>query len=108
MGIGLICACLPPLNALIGRRRSPNSSKNMMNTPEHELSRISGTVHTAKGGTNIHDREVESDKDYLITNAQLNGGYETSVHRDPTARVMGHATPGIVKTVDVSHAYERR
>lgn len=108
IGIGLICACLPPLNALIGQRRQQSSSrKNFSNSRDHELSRVNTTANGLKD-TVSRTHEAESDKDYLITNAQFNGGFETSVRGESTVKDSGDGQPGIVKTVDVSHAYERR
>lgn len=53
-----------------------------------------------------HDREG-SDKDYLIGYDQQPGGIETTIRGETTSNdSRKYSFDGIVKTVDVSHAYD--
>ncbi|KAK2813907.1 hypothetical protein FQN50_000308 [Emmonsiellopsis sp. PD_5] len=97
IGIGLICACLPALNALVERKRRLDSSRKQGESGklDYELSRVDGTGKK-------HMPEVDSDKDYLITDFQ-GRGFEASIQGDGSSAAHSQ---GILKTVNVSHTYE--
>ena len=106
IGIGLICACLPATNALIERTRRQYSSKKNLSTPmDQELSRVNRTTNTRNLTT--RDPESGSDKDYLIGFDQTHG-VETTIRGETTSSgdSRKYSFDGIIKTVDVSHAYD--
>lgn len=108
IGIGLICACLPAMNALIERTRRQYSSRKNQSTPlDHELSRVNRTTQKTRNLT-TRDPEAGSDKDYLIGFDQAQGGVETTIRGETASSgdSRKYSFDGIVKTVDVSHAYE--
>lgn len=81
MGIGLICACLPSVNALIHRRRAgySNSSGYMRSKADEAMSRnriyVNHTIqseHTPRVAKEVGDNafELHSDDAQLVAHAQ--------------------------------------
>ncbi|KLJ06476.1 hypothetical protein EMPG_10123 [Blastomyces silverae] len=109
IGIGLICACLPALNALVERKRREHSSRRQGETGagDYQLSQVDAKTKSSRSATEL-TAEVDSDKDYLISNSQ-GRVFETSILNDANSATNSHLDQnGILKTVDVSHSYEAK
>ncbi|KAL1979674.1 hypothetical protein VTN96DRAFT_5373 [Rasamsonia emersonii] len=123
ISIGIICACLPALSALISTYvREYSSNKATSSSQPHEMSKLSRTSKTrSQGRTDVSKgsrhrmsiTEGGSDKDILISNAQGEPRIETSIQSDadlPSQRRRRGSVDGmgIVKTVDLSTTYVQR
>ncbi|KKZ67229.1 hypothetical protein EMCG_07079 [[Emmonsia] crescens] len=109
IGIGLICACLPALNALVGRKRQELSSRRQGETGpcDYQLSKVDGNAKSLKIATQLTP-EADSDKDYLISHSH-GRAFEIAVINDANSATHSTVDPnGILKTVDVSHSYEAK
>ncbi|PGH03210.1 hypothetical protein GX51_04245 [Blastomyces parvus] len=109
IGIGLICACLPALNALVERKRREHSSRRQGETGpgDYQLSKVDGKAKSSRSATELTP-EVDSDKDYLISHSQ-GRVFETAVLNDTHSATHSQLDQnGILKTVDVSHSYETK
>ncbi|PGH10707.1 hypothetical protein AJ79_05298 [Helicocarpus griseus UAMH5409] len=112
IGIGLICACLPALNALIERKRKEYSSRRHGESGgyDYQLSKVQNNSRVSRTAPKVTP-EVDSDKDCLISYPQ-GKGFESSINNDTNStdhsiRVSPDRS-GILKTVDVSHTYEMK
>ncbi|KAL1961894.1 hypothetical protein VTN77DRAFT_927 [Rasamsonia byssochlamydoides] len=121
ISIGIICACLPALSALIfSYVREYSDNKATSSSQHYELSRASkmmksqGRMDTTKGSRHrMSITEVGSDQDILISHAQGEPGVETSIQGDADQGSQRHRRGsfdgiGIMKTVDVSTTYSER
>ncbi|KAL1850264.1 hypothetical protein Plec18170_006959 [Paecilomyces lecythidis] len=106
ISIGVICACLPALSALITTYVREYSSGKGTHTSGHEMSRMKNTRSDVTKGSKhrMSILDVGSDQDILIKNAQGEPKIETSIQGD-TERQPGHHSSmegiGIMRTVDV-------
>ncbi|KAE8367630.1 hypothetical protein BDV27DRAFT_123625 [Aspergillus caelatus] len=115
IAIGVICACLPALSAILSRvyHEYSNSNKATGGTSGHELSKMknqSRSMKTDKSRSRMSYLEMTSDQDVLMHNAQSEPKVETTVHGD--RNYYGSENPGgslaIFKTVDVETSVTRR
>ncbi|BCS11098.1 hypothetical protein ALUC_40438A [Aspergillus luchuensis] len=105
--IGVICACLPALSALISRTHreytsNKYSSHKNTQTSQYELSKVKNSrpSRADRSKNQMTLTEVGSDQDILIPNAQEAPRIETTVRGD--SERQGTETMGIMRTVDVS------
>jgi hypothetical protein len=112
IGIGLICACLPALNVLIGRNQRDEKNayrwSGRTGNRDVELNKVRTNFTGLKSG-----HETESDKDYLMPHSPMAPGYETSIHgATPPASMRVHRQQtsldrqGITKTVVVAQSFQ--
>ncbi|GAB1202339.1 hypothetical protein APSETT445_000951 [Aspergillus pseudonomiae] len=115
IAIGVICACLPALSAILSRvYHEYSSNKATGGTSGHELSKMknqSRSLKTDKSRSRMSYLETTtSDQDVLMHNAQSEPKVETTVHGD--RNYYGGENPGgslaIFKTVDVETSVSRR
>lgn len=98
IAIGVICACLPALTALISRVLHEYSSKRGTSDSRHELSRTpratngphsatATTISTASKNRNRLSLLLETDQEFLVqSSAQWDPKIETMVHTSPNER----------------------
>ncbi|KAE8380758.1 hypothetical protein BDV26DRAFT_279233 [Aspergillus bertholletiae] len=114
IAIGVICACLPALSAILSRvyHEYSSSNKATVGTSAHELSKMknqSRSTKTDRSRSRMSYLEMTSDQDVLVHNAQSEPKIETTVHGD---RNYFGGNPGgslaIFKTVDVETSVSQR
>ncbi|PGH09828.1 hypothetical protein GX51_00515 [Blastomyces parvus] len=111
VSIGIICACLPSLAALLNRISNEYMSRNGSRSYDCELAGTdtltgsSSKIARSQGSFN----DTGSDQDILASHAQ-DMKVETAIRADDPDTVHSHNRPlrsftgrGIMKTVDVSH-----
>lgn len=105
--IGVICACLPALSALVSRTHreytsNKYSSHKNTQTSQYELNKVKNSrpSRADRSKNQMTLTEVGSDQDILIPNAQEAPRIETTVRGD--SERQGTETMGIMRTVDVS------
>ncbi|EAW14821.1 putative integral membrane protein [Aspergillus clavatus NRRL 1] len=113
IAIGVICACLPALSALISNVYHEYSSNKATNTSTHELSRVTkqsrSDKHNSRSKHQMSFLDASSDQDILVHNAQGEPKIETSIRGDSsTHRTIPVEATGIMKTVDVSTSVTTR
>ncbi|KAJ9268552.1 hypothetical protein DTO271D3_3098 [Paecilomyces variotii] len=106
ISIGVICACLPALSALITTYSREYSSGKGTHTSGHEMSRMKNSRSDGTKGSKhrMSILDAGSDQDILITNAQGEPKIETSIQGDSerqTAQYNSMNGIGILRTVDV-------
>lgn len=106
-GIGIICACLPAISALMMSTNAERSSRRREQSgTDQELSKMR---FSKKSGNRSQpgDQKLEQDEAYLVSHAQGDPEFETSIKGDADSHSQRQAYPfdgnGILKTVDVSH-----
>ncbi|RHZ53964.1 putative integral membrane protein [Aspergillus thermomutatus] len=107
IAIGVICACLPALSALISRVYHEYSSNKATNTSTHELSKVTKQSRTDRRSSRSKHQmsymDTGSDQEILMHNAQGEPKIETSIRgATSTHRTVPSESMGIMKTVDVS------
>lgn len=110
IAIGVVCACLPALSALVTNVYRETSSKKTTNyDSEYGLqntknwSRKSRADRSKNGASMGMTKDEGSDEDILMSHAQGNPKIETSIHGEDTGdRRQGEDPLGILKTVNVS------
>ncbi|KAF7125904.1 hypothetical protein CNMCM5793_002263 [Aspergillus hiratsukae] len=108
IAIGVICACLPALSALLSKVLNEYSSNKATHTSTHELSKVTKQSrtdrrHSRVGGHQMSYFDTASDQEILMHNAQGEPKIETSIRGDTTSqRLVPSEAMGIIKTVDVS------
>ncbi|KAL2010670.1 hypothetical protein VTN00DRAFT_6477 [Thermoascus crustaceus] len=108
ISIGVICACLPALSALITTYVREYSSGKGTHTSGHELSKLKNQTRSEKMGSKnrMSLLEAGSDQDILMAHAQGEPKIETSIHGDvermPHQRRGSFDGTGIMKTIDVT------
>lgn len=114
IAIGVICTCLPALSALLIRVFNDYGSTNKV-TSDYKLSTMQNQqqTKTQRSKVQMSVRDIESDEDVLMYNAQGNPRIETTIHGDTERRTNGHGAHfdggiGITRTVDVSTSVETR
>ncbi|OJJ48976.1 hypothetical protein ASPZODRAFT_149948 [Penicilliopsis zonata CBS 506.65] len=109
VAIGVICACLPALSALLSRVLHEYSSNKETRPSGYEMSRnkhqrgTDSKSHHSRLPTTVGN---ESDQDVLMHHPQGDPRIETSIQGDRSPRGQGFAELGIMKTVDVSTSVE--
>ncbi|EAU30395.1 conserved hypothetical protein [Aspergillus terreus NIH2624] len=107
IAIGVICACLPALSALISRTYKEYSSNKYTGNTDYELrkyahpSRNTQTQKSNRSRSRMSFFEPGSDQDILVQNVQSEPKVETTVQQSPShqRRAPGF---GIMKTVNVT------
>ncbi|KMK59048.1 integral membrane protein [Aspergillus fumigatus Z5] len=108
IAIGVICACLPSLSALLSRVLHEYSSNNKATYPStHELGGVSKQSRTdrrlSRSKHQMSHLDTASDQEILMHNAQGDPKIETSIRGDTSSRrIVPSESMGIMKTVDVS------
>ncbi|GFF58595.1 hypothetical protein IFM46972_11150 [Aspergillus udagawae] len=107
IAIGVICACLPALSALLSRVLHEYSSNKATHTSTHELSKVTKQSRTdrrlSRGKHQMSYLDTASDQEILMHNAQGDPKIETSIRGDTSSRrIVPSEATGIMKTVDVS------
>ncbi|GFF25607.1 hypothetical protein IFM58399_01095 [Aspergillus lentulus] len=107
IAIGVICACLPSLSALLSRVLHEYSSNKATHTSTHELSKVTKQSRTdrrlSRGKHQMSYLDTGSDQEVLMHNAQGDPKIETSIRGDTSSRrIVPSEAMGIMKTVDVS------
>ncbi|KAJ5082111.1 hypothetical protein N7532_011154 [Penicillium argentinense] len=105
VSIGVICTCLPALSALLMKIYHEHSSNKATTHPsDYRLDTIQNQSRTERSRKQMSVREMDSDEDMLVYNAQGNPRIETTIHGD-TERQDVRGSPfggiGITRTVDV-------
>ena len=110
IAIGVICACLPALSALVTNVYREYSSNNKATYPsEYEMNKSRNKSRTDRSRQGLGTLEEGSDKDVLMYNAQGNPKIETSVLGDSARQTSPqNDMMGIVKTVDMSTSVSNR
>ncbi|KAE8384791.1 hypothetical protein BDV23DRAFT_191323 [Aspergillus alliaceus] len=113
IAIGVICACLPALSAILSRvyHEYSNSNKATRETSARELSRMKGQTRSARtdrSRSRLSYIEMTSDQDILVHNAQSEPKVETTVHGDRNYGGNPGGSLAIFKTVDVETSVTRR
>ncbi|BCS26932.1 uncharacterized protein APUU_51643A [Aspergillus puulaauensis] len=109
IAIGVICACLPALSALITQKYNEYSSgRYNSHNSEYHLSKVRNPTKSSRveRSNNMSAVEHESDKDILMTNVQAMPRIETTIQGDYNRR--GQQQQGIMRTVDVSTSVASR
>jgi hypothetical protein len=107
IAIGVICACLPSLSALLSRVLHEYSSNKVTHTSTHELSKVTKQSRTdrrlSRSKHQMSYLDTGSDQEILMQNAQGDPKIETSIRGDTSSRrIVPSEAMGIMKTVDVS------
>jgi hypothetical protein len=107
IAIGVICACLPSLSALLSRVLHEYSSNKVTHTSTHELSKVTKQSRTdrrlSRSKHQMSYLDTGSDQEVLMQNAQGDPKIETSIRGDTSSRrIVPSEAMGIMKTVDVS------
>lgn len=110
--MGVICTCLPALSALLIRAYHDYSSNKATRESDYKLSTMQNQSKMQRSRMQTSVRELESDEDVLMYNAQGNPRIETTIHGDTERQANAPASPfegiGITRTVDVSRSVETR
>ncbi|OQD81246.1 hypothetical protein PENANT_c028G02056 [Penicillium antarcticum] len=111
VAIGVICTCLPALSALVIRLYNEYSS-NKATLESYKMSSMKNQTRTERSKNQLSVRELDSDEDGLVYNAQGNPRVETTIRGDsPRQEGAGGVNfdgIGITRTVDVSTSVETR
>ncbi|RLL94198.1 hypothetical protein CFD26_103363 [Aspergillus turcosus] len=107
IAIGVICACLPALSALLSRVLHEYSSNKATHTSTHELSKVTKQSRSERRHSRANHQmsyfDTASDQEILMHNAQGEPKIETSIRGDTSSqRIVPSEAMGIMKTVDVS------
>ncbi|GIJ85285.1 hypothetical protein Asppvi_004141 [Aspergillus pseudoviridinutans] len=106
IAIGVICACLPALSALLSRVLHEYSSNKATHTSTHELSKVKQSRterRLSRGKHQMSYLDTASDQEILMQNAQGDPKIETSIRGDTSSRrIVPSEAMRIMKTVDVS------
>lgn len=106
-GIGIICACLPAISALLMTTSAERSTRRREHSStDQELSKMRMSKKSgARSQSDEH--KLDFDEAYLVSHAQGDPEIETSIRGDADSHSQRqmHAfdANGILKTVDVSH-----
>lgn len=112
IAMGVICTCLPALSALLVRVYHEYSSNKA--TSDYKMSTMQNNqqTKTQRSKVQMSVRDIESDEDVLMYNAQGNPRIETTIHGDTERQANAQNSPfdgiGITRTVDVSTSVETR
>lgn len=109
IAIGVICACLPALSALITQKYNEYSSgRYNSHNSEYHLSKVRNQTKSSRAdrSNNMSVAGHESDKDILMTNVQAVPRIETTVQGDYNRQSQNQQ--GIMRTVDVSTSVASR
>ncbi|OJJ01988.1 hypothetical protein ASPVEDRAFT_41515 [Aspergillus versicolor CBS 583.65] len=109
IAIGVICACLPALSALITQKYNEYSSgRYNSHNSEYQLSKVRNQTKSSRAdrSNNLSVNGHDSDKDILMTNVQAVPRVETTVQGDFNR--SGQNQQGIMRTVDVSTSVASR
>ncbi|KAL4888605.1 integral membrane protein [Aspergillus ambiguus] len=107
IAIGIICACLPALSALMSRAYTQYSSNRYTREADYELSkyrhqsRSNRSEKTSKSRGQLSFFDPGSDQDVLVQNVQSEPKIEATVQQSAANRPQTTGF-GIVKTVDLS------
>ncbi|KAJ5748824.1 uncharacterized protein N7511_010520 [Penicillium nucicola] len=112
VAIGVICTCLPALSALLIRIYNEYSSNKATLESSYKMSSVKTQTKTERSKHQLSVRELDSDEDGLVYNAQSNPRIETTIRGD-SLRQEGSGRVnfdgiGITRTVDVSTSVETR
>ncbi|KLJ09909.1 hypothetical protein EMPG_14666 [Blastomyces silverae] len=112
VSIGIICACLPSLAALLNRISNEYMSRNGSRSYDCELAgtdTLTGTGSKIAGSQGSFN-DAGSDQEILASHAQSDMKVETAIRADEPGTMHSHNRAlhsftgrGIMKTVDVSH-----
>lgn len=107
IAIGVICACLPALSALLSRVLHEYSSNKATHTSTHELSKVTKQSRSERRHSRVNHQmgyfDTASDQEILMHNAQGEPKIETSIRGDTSSqRIVPSEAMGIMKTVNVS------
>ncbi|KAF7594033.1 hypothetical protein BBP40_010311 [Aspergillus hancockii] len=110
VAIGVICACLPALSAILSRvyHEYSSSNKATAQTSAHELSKRKNQTKTDKSRSRLSYIDLGSDQDVLMHNAQGPPKIETMVHGERNHHEDPGGSLAIFKTVDVETSVTRR
>lgn len=101
IAIGVICACLPALTALVTTIHREYSSNKTTYPSQYEMGKSYGNSRTERSRRGLNT--LADDEDVLMYNAQGNPKIETSVMGDADRQSSPQSDMlGIMKTVDVS------
>ncbi|EGC46940.1 integral membrane protein [Histoplasma capsulatum var. duboisii H88] len=111
VSIGIICACLPSLAALLNRVSNEYMSRNGSRSYDCELAGTDTlTGSSSKIGSQGSFNDAGSDQEILASHAQPDLKVETAIRADEPGTKHSHnhglhsfTGHGIMKTVDVSH-----
>ncbi|EEH05290.1 integral membrane protein [Histoplasma capsulatum G186AR] len=111
VSIGIICACLPSLAALLNRVSNEYMSRNGSRSYDCELAGTDTlTGSSSKIGSQGSFNDAGSDQEILTSHAQPDLKVETAIRADEPGTKHSHnhglhsfTGHGIMKTVDVSH-----
>ncbi|KAE8154256.1 hypothetical protein BDV25DRAFT_126721 [Aspergillus avenaceus] len=113
VAIGVICACLPALSAILSRFYHEYSSNKgaTRETSAHELSKMKN--QTPSKSTRTHNRmsflgTASSDQDVLMHNAQCEPKIETTVHGERGPAANQTTSLAIFKSVNVETSVTTR
>ncbi|KAA8643001.1 putative integral membrane protein [Aspergillus tanneri] len=105
IAIGIVCACLPALSAIITRAYSEYSSNRATTGQEVSKGRNQSYNRSSRADRNrasIGVMETESDQDILMQNVQGQPHVETTVLGDRDQLSAHRMESGILKTVDLT------
>jgi hypothetical protein len=112
VAIGVICTCLPALSALLIRIYNDYSSNKATIESEYKMSSMKNQTRLERTKNQLSVREMDSDEDGLVYNAQGNPRVETTIRgdsqREESSGSMRFGGIGITRTVDVSSSVETR
>ncbi|THC92072.1 hypothetical protein EYZ11_008453 [Aspergillus tanneri] len=111
IAIGIVCACLPALSAIITRAYSEYSSNRATTGQEVSKGRNQSYNRSSRADRNrasIGVMETESDQDILMQNVQGQPHVETTVLGDRDQLSAHRMESGILKTVDLSTSVTTR
>lgn len=112
IAIGIICACLPSLSALVSRAYHEYSSKRTTQNSEQEMSNMKPPIpprHQRRRNSRLSQFDLTTtDQDTLVQHAQGHGKIETSVGTGTSPQDGQDGLEdgrGILRTVDLSTSF---
>ncbi|EEQ89378.2 uncharacterized protein BDCG_04498 [Blastomyces dermatitidis ER-3] len=110
VSIGIICACLPSLAALLNRISNEYMSRNGSRSYDCELAGTDTLTGSKIAGSQGSFNDAGSEQEILASHAQSDMKVETAIRADEPGTMHSHHRAlhsftgrGIMKTVDVSH-----